>query len=138
MQTPPADALVETISAERIAVLARLYDRFAHALDPFSEERDQAERVFAQELADLYDRLQPPKPEFQVFRRKVILRCRATCALRTSRARSEFGKVVLPTLPSFKRCFGKSLTGEFQWDFSGNRDCRLRGPRAALAGGEPP
>jgi hypothetical protein len=76
MQTPPADALVETISAERIAVLARLYDRFVHALDPFSEECDQAERVFHQELAHLYDGLPPPKPEFQVFRREFILRCR--------------------------------------------------------------
>jgi hypothetical protein len=46
MSTPPGDALVGAVSAERIAILARLYDRFAHALDPFSEERDQAERAF--------------------------------------------------------------------------------------------
>ena len=44
----------------------------AHALGPFSEERDQAERVFQQEVAELYDRLPPPKPEFQVFRKGVI------------------------------------------------------------------
>ena len=29
---------------------------FAHALDPFSEERDQAERMFQQEVAE------PPDP----------------------------------------------------------------------------
>jgi hypothetical protein len=76
MPTPAGDALVGAISAEAIAVLARLYDRFAHALDPFSEERDQAERVFQQEVANLYDRLPKPKPEFQVFIRGVIQRCR--------------------------------------------------------------
>jgi len=76
MSTPPADALLATIPAEKIAILARLYDRFAQALDPFTEDRDQAERVFQQEVIDLYDRLQPPKPEFQLFQRGVILRCR--------------------------------------------------------------
>lgn len=76
MPTPPGDAFVEAVPQERIAVLARLYDRFAHALDPFSEDRDKAEQVFAQEVADLYDRLQPPKPDFHVFRKGVILRCR--------------------------------------------------------------
>ena len=76
MPTPPADALLEKVSPEKLAILARVYDRFAHALDPFSEERDQAERVFQQEIADLYDRLQPPKPDFQLFQKAVILRCR--------------------------------------------------------------
>ena len=76
MPTPPTDALVESVPAEQIAGLARLYDRFAHALDPYSPERDQAEQVFCQEVADLYDNLAPPKPEFQTFQRAVILRCR--------------------------------------------------------------
>jgi hypothetical protein len=76
MPTPPGDALVGAVSAETIGILARLYDRFAHAFDPFSEERDQAERVFQQEVAELYDRLPSPKPEFQVFRKGVIRRCR--------------------------------------------------------------
>lgn len=76
MPTPPADALVESIAAEQLEGLARLYDRFAHALDPFSPERDQAEQVFQQEVASLYDQLTPPKPEFQVFQRAVIFRCR--------------------------------------------------------------
>ena len=65
MPTPPGDALVEAVPAERIAALARLYDRFAHALDPFSEERDKAEQVFGQEVADLYDRLPPPPPRYR-------------------------------------------------------------------------
>jgi hypothetical protein len=76
MPTPPPDALVEAISREQIASLARLYDKFAHALDPFSVERDQAERVFHQEIANRYDRLAPPKPEFHLFQKAVILRCR--------------------------------------------------------------
>jgi hypothetical protein len=76
MPTPPADALVETISAGQIAGLARLYDRFAHALDPFSAERDQAERAFQQEIANLYERLEQPKPQFHVFQKAVIIRCR--------------------------------------------------------------
>jgi len=75
MSTPPGDAPVAAVSAGKIAILERLYDRFAQAFDPFSEERDQAERVFQQEIADLYDRLPPPKPEFQAFRKGVI-RCR--------------------------------------------------------------
>jgi hypothetical protein len=57
MPAPPPDALVEAISREHIASLARLYDKFAHALDPFSAESDQAERAFHQEIADRYDRL---------------------------------------------------------------------------------
>jgi hypothetical protein len=76
MPTPPADAPLEDVPPERIAILARLYDRFAQALDPFSEERDQAERVFQQEVADLYDKLKPPKPDFRTFQRGIIIRCR--------------------------------------------------------------
>ena len=76
MPTPPGDALVETISAERIALLAKLYDRFTHALDPYSPERDRAEQVFQQEIVDLYDQLERPKPELHAFQKAVILRCR--------------------------------------------------------------
>ena len=72
MPTPPEDALLATIPPGKLEVLALLYDRFAHALDSFSEERDQAERVFQQEVLDLYDKLQPPKPTLQ----PIILRCR--------------------------------------------------------------
>jgi hypothetical protein len=38
------------IPAEEIAALAELYDRFARALDPFSEDRDEAEDSFYQEM----------------------------------------------------------------------------------------
>jgi hypothetical protein len=78
MPTPPEDARLEgIISAEDIARLAPLYDRFAHALDPFSPERDQAEQVFHQEVVNLYDYLfVAPKPEFHIFQKGVILRCR--------------------------------------------------------------
>jgi hypothetical protein len=55
MQTAPGDAFLEHISKEQIIALANLYDRFAHALDPFSPESDQAESVFKYEVAALYD-----------------------------------------------------------------------------------
>ena len=76
MPTPPADALLASASKEQIAALARLYDRFAHALDPFSAERDEAERVFMQDVADWYDSLESPKPSLHDFRKAVILRCK--------------------------------------------------------------
>jgi len=49
--------LLASASKEQIAALARLYDRFAHALDPFSAERDEAERVFMQDVADCLAKL---------------------------------------------------------------------------------
>jgi hypothetical protein len=51
MQPTPADAFVDkVIEREQINSLAILYDRFAHALDPFSTERDEAERVLCRKL----------------------------------------------------------------------------------------
>src|SRR5213595_2218253 len=55
MSPAPDDARIDSIAGERIAALASLYDRFAHALDPFSRERDHAEQVFQREVAVLYD-----------------------------------------------------------------------------------
>jgi hypothetical protein len=57
--------------------LAVLYDRFAHALDPFDPSVDLAEQTFNSELASLFDGLSAPKPEFRAFRRNVIALCRA-------------------------------------------------------------
>ena len=76
MPTPPADAFLSSASKEQIAALAALYDRFAHALDPFSPGRDEAERVFMQDVNDWYDSLPPLKPSLQDFRKAVILRCK--------------------------------------------------------------
>jgi hypothetical protein len=76
MSTPSADAFLESAPSESIAALAKLYDRFAHALDPFSKQRDEAERVFMQDIADLYDRLPQPKPPFRDFRKAIIVRCK--------------------------------------------------------------
>ncbi len=76
MPTPPADALLSSISKEQIAALAKLYDRFAYALDPFSSERDEAERVFTQDVATWYDSLPSPKLSLQDFRKAIIVRCR--------------------------------------------------------------
>jgi hypothetical protein len=76
MPTAPESPFVAGISAEQIAALAKLYDRFVHALDPFSSQRDEAERVFMEDVAVLYDNLPSPKPSLVDFRRGVVLRCR--------------------------------------------------------------
>lgn len=77
MQPAPEDALVEGLfPQEQIAALAELYDRFAHALDPFSPDRDKAEQVFMHDVAGWYDNLPEPKPTLQDFRKAVISRCK--------------------------------------------------------------
>jgi hypothetical protein len=81
MPPPSADALLASASKEQIASLAGLYDRFAHALDPFSPESDEAERVFMQDVADWYDSLPSPKPSLHDFRKAVILRCKRHLAM---------------------------------------------------------
>jgi hypothetical protein len=81
MPPTPADALIEKeIDQEQIKALAILYDRFAHALDPFSPQRDEAERVFMHEVASLYDFFKPVTGGGVIshhdFRKAVILRCK--------------------------------------------------------------
>ena len=76
-------ALLAAVSKEQLAALASLYDRFANALDPFSPSRDEAERVFMQDVADLYDVLRQPGLELHEFRKAVILRCRRHLASMT-------------------------------------------------------
>jgi hypothetical protein len=77
MSKTPGDAPIEVPPQDRIVNLAKLYDRFAHALDPDSPERDEAERAFGRELTAWYDNsLVPPKPSFQDFRKAVVARCR--------------------------------------------------------------
>jgi hypothetical protein len=74
MPPPPEPSRVE-ISPGTIEELAPLYDRFAHALDPFSEERDRAEQDFMRKIAELHDSLSDPKPKLQDFRRKIVDVC---------------------------------------------------------------
>ena len=78
MPTPPGNAPLTSSMppADQIAHLAVLYDAFANALDPFLAERDQAERVFNQEVSNWFDQTAEPRPKFQEFRKAVILRCR--------------------------------------------------------------
>ena len=76
MSPSPEDARLSAVPPEVIAKLAVLYDRFAHALDPFSAERDEAELTFEQEVARWHDELPAPKPDLHAFRRAVISRCR--------------------------------------------------------------
>jgi len=55
------------IEREDLDVLAGLYDRFANALDPHSEDRDKAEQQFHSEISRLFE-MQNPKPVFNEFR----------------------------------------------------------------------
>ncbi len=77
MSQTPGDAPLAEFWREEIPRLAVLYDRFAHALDPFHPGVDLAEQTFNSELASLFDSLPAPKPEFRAFRRYVIALCRA-------------------------------------------------------------
>ena len=77
MRTIGGDAPLEVPPQERIASLASLYDRFAHALDPDSPECEEAELAFHDEILSWYDNsLSPPRPPFREFRKAVIIRCR--------------------------------------------------------------
>jgi hypothetical protein len=76
MPTAPGDAPLSGLDDNQIPALAELYDKFAHSLEPFSEDRDNAERVFNSEILGWYDRLGNPKPSFQEFRKGVIARCK--------------------------------------------------------------
>jgi hypothetical protein len=75
---PPTsgDAFLDSLGPEQIPALAALYDRFAHAIDPFDPACDTAERAFNNSVADWYDCLQTPKPPFREFRRGIITRCK--------------------------------------------------------------
>lgn len=73
MQPTPTDALIKS---ERIYSLASLYDRFAHALDPFSSDRDTAEEAFFNEVTAMYESIAEPKPTLHEFTKAVIVRCK--------------------------------------------------------------
>ena len=82
MSEAPGDAsLSELVSRDDIARLAELYDRFAHAWDPFSEDSDTAEAEFHREIANLFDlacyeHQQITAIGVRAFRREIIKRCR--------------------------------------------------------------
>jgi hypothetical protein len=69
MSEAPGNARLEEFLREQIPRLAILYDRFAHALDPFDQGRDIAEQTFNSELATWFDALPEPRPTFREFRR---------------------------------------------------------------------
>jgi hypothetical protein len=56
------------VREEWIPALAKLYEKFAHSLEPFSGERDNAERVFIAEVLIRWENLDKPKPS-QLFRK---------------------------------------------------------------------
>ena len=66
---------MDEISDKELAVLASLYDRFAHALDPFSENRDLAEKHFYDLVTQLRCKHAPGLDE-RTFMRGVVARCK--------------------------------------------------------------
>jgi hypothetical protein len=66
---------MDGLSREQIEELAVLYDRFAHALDPFDPSRDEAERQFHGKLHD-YHRTLAPEADFRDFRREAVRTCK--------------------------------------------------------------
>jgi len=77
MPETPGDAPLGQFLREEIPRLAVLYDRFAHALDPFDPAVDMAEKTFNSEVRSWFDLLPNPKPDFREYRRHVIALCRA-------------------------------------------------------------
>ncbi|MFZ4694574.1 MAG: hypothetical protein ACOYMV_05540 [Verrucomicrobiia bacterium] len=65
----------QVIPPTDVAELARLYDGFAHALDPFAPERDAAEEAFCRALERLRCTHAPTQP-MDVFRREAVRQCR--------------------------------------------------------------
>lgn len=76
MPTTPPDAPLDEGDKFWIESLAELYDKFAHSLDPFSEDRDAAEKHFMQQVSIWYDMIDRPKPSLHEFRKGVIIRCK--------------------------------------------------------------
>jgi hypothetical protein len=73
MKTP--EEAPPTLTREQIEELATLYDRFAHALDPFSKEREQAEEQFYKQLERLHSAI-APQTDFADFRREAVRACK--------------------------------------------------------------
>ncbi len=65
------------IAREDLDLLAGLYDRFAHALDPHSEDSFLAEQRFYSEVARLFEAQPEPRGDFKSFRKKAVAMCRA-------------------------------------------------------------
>jgi hypothetical protein len=63
------------IPAERIGELAELYGRFAHVLDPFSEDRDNAEVAFYRTLEHLRA-IHAPHSDAREFRLEAVRQCK--------------------------------------------------------------
>ena len=55
--------------------MADLYDRFAHALDPFSADRDTAENAFYLKLEHLRC-LYAPRVDVREFTREAVRQCK--------------------------------------------------------------
>lgn len=76
MSAAPDDAYLSSYSDAQFESLVKLYDTFAHELDPFSGRGELAEQAFNLEVASWYDRIPDPKPPLPDFKRAVVRRCK--------------------------------------------------------------
>lgn len=76
MQEADEPSRLEEELRDSIPNLAKLYDRFANALDPFSEGTAVAEETFGSEVRSLFDCAAPLGLSFREFNRFVIKLCK--------------------------------------------------------------
>lgn len=105
MSPPGGDAQLELISRDDLVRLAALYDRFANALDPFADGRDEAEQEFNRDIRQCFDiacykAATLRAMGFDPFRREVIKRCRRH--LRAADDAAFRSSAILPDPPKAK------------------------------------
>ena len=75
MSSPPTDAQLAELRSQ-VPALSELYDRFAHALEPFDEGRDRAEQQFEAAVSGWYDTIEDAQVDYQSFRKAIIRLCK--------------------------------------------------------------
>ena len=75
MSAAPEYPHLDSGAGQWIPSLARLYYRFANAVDPLDSERDLAEIRFYEQVATWYESIHGQKPTLHDFQKAVILRC---------------------------------------------------------------
>ena len=76
MHTSENDAFLDQISRQEFDAVVNLYDKFAHAKDPFDPAADKAEATFNENVQAWYDFFLKGKLPFQDFRKAVVWRCK--------------------------------------------------------------
>lgn len=64
------------IASDTLSKLADLYDQFYNALDPYRAELGDIEKLFNSRIQSTYNSLSREKPDFELFKKKIIKKCR--------------------------------------------------------------